>query len=130
MSRYGITKKFSFGYDEAVEKTKAAIGREGFKLLTEINISENIRASLDKEFRRYLILGVYDPALVHKALMVENDLGLFLPSNIVVYENDEGGCTVSGSDPLIAMSMVENPAIALVAKEIKEKMERTVNSVE
>lgn len=129
MSRYGIAKKLSCGYDEAVGKTRAAMDREGLKLLSEINISENLKSATSKEFRKYLILGAYDPPLVHKALMIENDLGLFLPSNIIVYENDEGGCTVAGTDPLIAMSMIENPAIALVAREIREKMERTINSI-
>lgn len=130
MSRYGISRKLECGYDEAVSKAKDALLKEGFIIISEVDFSSVFRQSLNKSFRRYLILGTSNPALDHKALTVEPEVGILLPSNFIVYENDEGGSTVEGVDLSILMSMIENPALALVAKEVKDMMERVIKNLD
>lgn len=129
MSRYGLSRKVTMAYDEAVEKARIALANEGFGILSEINVTENIRQKLDKDFRKYLIIGICNPQIAYKAFTVETEIGLLMPCNLIVYENDEGGCTVSAVDPVIAMSMIENPALALIAKEVRERMERIITSL-
>ncbi len=129
MSRYAISKKLGCSYDDAVSKARAALSTEGFGVLTEIDVQATLKKKLNKDFRKYIILGACNPPLAHKALTLENEIGLMLPCNVVVYENDGGGSTVSAIDPAVAMSMIDNPALALVAKEVKEKLERVVASI-
>jgi len=129
MADYGISKKLDCSYDDAVEKTRAALATEGFGVLTEIDVKATLRKKLDKDFRKYIILGACNPPYAYKALMAETDLGLLLPCNVIVYENDNGGSTVSAIDPLVAMSMVENEALAEVASEVRAKLVTVVNSL-
>lgn len=129
MSRYGMSRKLDCGYDEAVEKSRAALAAEGFGVLTEIDVKATLKKKLDKDFRKYVILGACNPPLAFKALTLETGIGLFLPCNVIVYENDDSGSTVSAVDPVIAMSMIDNPALALVAKEVREKLERVIESL-
>lgn len=129
MSRYGISRKLECGYDEAVAKARSALAKEGFGVLTEIDVAATLKKKLGKEFRKYIILGACNPPLAHKALTVETEVGLLLPCNVIVYENDENGVTVSAIDPMVAMSMIENPALALVAKDVKELLEKVINGL-
>ncbi|MDP2688577.1 MAG: DUF302 domain-containing protein [Deltaproteobacteria bacterium] len=129
MSRYGISRKLECGYDEAVERARAALAKEGFGVLTEIDVKAVLKKKLDKDFRRYVILGACNPPLALKALTIETEIGLMMPCNVIVYENDEGGATVSAVDPVVAMSMIDNPALALAAKEVREKLERVLQSL-
>src|SRR4030067_2019769 len=115
MSGYGISKKLGCGYEEAVEKTRAALAAEGFGVLTEIDVKAVLKKKLDKDFRKYIILGACNPALAYKALTLETEIGLFLPCNVIVYENDRAETVVSAVDPTVAMSMIDNPALASVA---------------
>lgn len=129
MSKYGISKKLECGYDEAVEKARSALAKEGFGVLTEIDVAATLKKKLGKDFRKYMILGACNPPLAHKALTVETEVGLLLPCNVIVYENDENSVTVSAIDPLVAMSMIENPALALVAKDVRELLDKVINGL-
>ncbi len=129
MSRYGISRKLECGYEGAVERARAALAKEGFGVLTEIDVKATLKKKLDKDFRKYIILGACNPPLALKALTIETEIGLMLPCNVIVYENDEGGSTVSAVDPVVAMSMIDNPALALAAKEVREKLERVLQSL-
>lgn len=128
MSRYAISRKLDCGYDEAVVKARAAFENEGFGIVSEVHVTELLREKLGKDFRKYIIFGACSPETAYKALTIENDIGLMLPCNVIVYENDEGGSTVASIDPVISLSMVENPALGLVAKEIRERVERAISS--
>lgn len=128
--RYAISRKLDCGYDEAVGKARAAFEAEGFGIISEVRVTELLKEKLGKNFRKYVIFGACSPETAYKALTIENDIGLMLPCNVIVYENDEGGSTVASIDPVISLSMVENPALALVAKEIREKVERAMGSVQ
>jgi len=122
MSDYGISKKVGLEYDEAVARVRESLATEGFGVLTEIDVKTTLKKKLDKDFKRYIILGACNPPYAYKALTSENDIGLLLPCNVIVYENEGGGSTVCVIDPVIAMNMVDNPALGQVATEIKQKL--------
>ena len=129
MAAYGISKTLSCSYDEAVEKTREALAAESFGVLTEIDVQATLKKKLDKDFRKYIILGACNPPYAFKALTAETDIGLLLPCNVIVYENEGGGSTVSAIDPIVAMGMVENPALEDVAKEVREKLVNVIKSL-
>ena len=129
MADYGISKKVTCSYEEAVEKTREALAAESFGVLTEIDVQATLKKKLDKDFRKYIILGACNPPYAFKALTAETDIGLLLPCNVIVYENDEGGATVSAIDPIVAMGMVENTALGEIAKEIRAKLVNVINSI-
>lgn len=129
MSEYGIARKLDCDYDQAVEKARAALADESFGVLTEIDVKATLKKKLDKDFRKYIILGACNPPYAYEALSNEINIGLLLPCNVIVYENDGGGATVSAIDPIIAMGMVENPALETVAKEVRAKLEKVISSL-
>ena len=128
MGKYSITKKLACGFDEAAVKVRAALESVGFTVLGEFRLDEAMKNSMDAGFMRYAVLSALYAPLAHKALTVAPDIGLLLPSHVIVYE-DDGGPTVSVMDPVIAMSMIENPALAIVARELKERLERLMESI-
>lgn len=129
MAKYSITKKLASGFDEAASKVRAALEREGFSVLGELRLDEAMKKNREEGLLRYVILPALYAPLAQKAMTVETDIGLLLPSHVIVYEED-GIPTVSVMDPIIAMSMIENPALAIIAKELKERLERVINSIE
>jgi len=129
MSSYGISKKVALSYEEAVEKTRSLLAAEGFGVLTEIDVKATIKKKLDKDFKKYIILGACNPPYAYKALTSENDIGLLLPCNVIVYENNGGGATVSAIDPAVAMGMVENAELAEVAKEVRNKLVKVIEGL-
>ena len=129
MNGYGISKVLDCGYEEAVEKTRAALAAEGFGVLTEIDVKAVLKKKLDKDFTKYIILGACNPPLAYKALTLETEIGLFLPCNVIVYENASGKTVVSAIDPTVAMSMIDNPELEEVAKGVKERLEKVVGSI-
>jgi len=98
-------------------------------VLTEIDAKAVLKKKLDKDFRKYIILGACNPPLAFRALTLETEIGLFLPCNVIVYEDDDGRSVVSAIDPTVAMSMIDNPPLAEVAAEVKGKLERVVASI-
>lgn len=129
MSGYGISKKVDYSYEEAVEKTRAALSAEGFGVLTEIDVKVVLKKKLDKDFSKYIILGACNPPLAYKALTVETEIGLFLPCNVIVYENVRGDTVVSAIDPMVAMSMIDNAALSAVAEEVRRKLNKVIDSI-
>jgi len=124
----GIRVKVPLAYAEAVEKTIAALKTEGFGVLTSIDVKQTMKEKLGEEYRPYVILGACNPPLAHRALNVTPEVGLMLPCNVVVYE-EEGGCVVSAMDPTAAMQMVSHPELEAVAKEVRAKLERVLQQV-
>jgi uncharacterized protein (DUF302 family) len=113
----------SLPYDEALARTRQALKAEGFGVLTEIDVQATLKARLNQEFRKYVILGACNPPLAHQALSSELELGLFLPCNVIVYE-DAGGSTVSIIDPQAMLGMVGSPALEPVAREAGVRLRR------
>ncbi len=127
MSKYGISKNVDYGYEEAVEKTRQALAEEGFGILTEIDVKETLKKKLDKDFRKYIILGACNPPFAFEALSNELEIGLLLPCNVIVYENDEGGTTITAIDPIVAMGFVVNPSVEAVATNVRTKLDKVIN---
>ena len=126
---YGIEKRLDVPYELAVERVTSALAAEGFGILTEIDVKATLKKKLDLDFRRYVILGACNPPLAHRALTAELDVGLLLPCNVIVYE-DDGGSVVSAADPGAMMEVSGNPALEPVAAEARERLERALASLE
>lgn len=125
---YGFGRQVNLSYQEAVEKTKAALKDEGFGVLCEIDVKKTMKEKLGVDFRPYVILGACNPPLAHQALEAELDLGLLLPCNVVVYEVD-GGSMVEAMDPEPVLGIVGNPKLAPIAREVRARMQRVVERV-
>jgi uncharacterized protein (DUF302 family) len=128
--KYGLFVKTGKTYAEALEATKAALKGEGFGVLTEIDVKETMRQKLGVEFRHYDIIGACNPPLAHRALETELDIGLLLPCNVVVYEDEAGGCTVAALDPESMMGFTGNDALLGVAAEAKTRLTRALSTLE
>ncbi|HEY4489225.1 MAG TPA: DUF302 domain-containing protein [Candidatus Paceibacterota bacterium] len=126
--KYYYKKETRGTFEETLEKTKSELAKAGFGILTEIDVKATLKEKLDKEYDRYIILGACNPPLAYKALMAEKDIGLLLPCNVLVYE-DESKTYVSAIVPSVAMSMVENPSLGEIAKEVDEKLKSVVDAV-
>ena len=129
-TRYGIGTTVEMDYDRAVERTKEELAREGFGILSEIDVAATLKNKLDVDFRPYVILGACTPPLAHRALTAERDLGLLLPCNVIIYAADEPGrSVVAAMDPEAALELTGNPEIREVAKEVKARLERVLRRV-
>ncbi|HEX7707447.1 MAG TPA: DUF302 domain-containing protein [Thermoanaerobaculia bacterium] len=127
---YGIRRTIALGYDEAVEKTRAALQEQGFGVLSEIDMREKLKEKLDVDYRRYVILGACNPPLAYKALQAEPEIGLLLPCNVIVYESEDGTSVVAAVDPNAMLSIVgANPAVAEVARDAKQRLEKALAAI-
>ena len=126
--KYGYKRNVPLPFGEAVEKVRSELSKEGFGVLTEIDVKATLKKKLDVEHDNYLILGACNPPLALKALQAEKDIGLFLPCNVIVYE-DGGKVFVSAILPTVAMQVVGNPALADLGKMVEEKLVRVVDNV-
>jgi uncharacterized protein (DUF302 family) len=127
-TRYGFGQQVNLPYAEAVERTKAALKAEGFGVLCEIDVQKTMKEKLGVDFRPYVILGVCNPPLAHRALEAELDLGLLLPCNVVVYTTEQGA-RVEAMDPEPVLGLVGNPTLAPIAREVKARLERAIAQV-
>ncbi|MHB1168287.1 MAG: DUF302 domain-containing protein [Longimicrobiales bacterium] len=126
-TRYGISTTVALAYPEAVERTKEELAKEGFGVLSEIDVAATLRKKLDVDFRPYVILGACNPPLAHEALTAERDIGLLLPCNVVVYAaDDESHSVVAAMDPVEALALTGNTRIEPVAREVKQRLERVL----
>src|SRR5690606_31411304 len=130
-TRYGIGTTVPLEYARAVERTKEELAKEGFGVLSEIDIASTLKKRLDVDFRPYVILGACNPPLAHRALTAERNLGLLLPCNVVVHATDEPGrSVVAAMDPEAALDLTGNPEVREVAREVKARLERALRRVE
>ena len=126
---YYISKKIDATFEQAIDEVKEALGIEGFGVLSEINIHEKLKEKLDVNFRRYTILGACNPAYAYKALQNEDKIGTMLPCNVVIQELGKNEIEVAAIDPIASMMAIENPKLAIIAAEIKDKLERVIKSL-
>ena len=127
-AKYGFSKTIDVPYEEAIEKTRAALKEEGFGVLSEIDIKEKLKEKLGVDFRRYVILGACNPALAYETLQQEIDIGLLLPCNVIVYEQDRR-TVVSAVDAAKMLSVVGNPKLESTASTVNEKLRRVIDSL-
>ncbi|MFQ5509569.1 MAG: DUF302 domain-containing protein [Leptospirillia bacterium] len=128
MSGYGIEKGLSVGYDEAVSKVTESLKTEGFGVLTSIDVKATLKAKIDQDFKRYVILGACNPKLAYEALTNENDVGLLLPCNVVVYETEGGGSVVAAIDPEAMLSVTGRDDLKPLAAEVKARLTRAIEN--
>lgn len=125
---YGYKKRTYLDYEKAREKVVEELKKEGFGVLTEIDVKATLKKKLDVDFDRYVILGACNPPFAYKSLTAERDIGLLFPCNVIVYEL-EGETYVSAILPTQAMNMVENDELKDIAVEVEAKLKKVVDNV-
>ena len=129
MSYYISTTLKNTTFEEAIEKTTAALKEEGFGVLTEIDIKATLKKKLDADFYNYTILGACNPQMAHQALQAENKIGTMLPCNVIVQEREAGIVEVSAVDPAASMMAIQNDALAGIAKDVQKKLTKVIKSI-
>ena len=128
MINYGFTKELNKPYEAVIEAVTEALKKEGFGILTEINIKEKLKEKLGVEFRKYIILGACSPANAYKSLQVEENIGLMLPCNVIVYEKD-GKTVLSVIKPATAMQMIDNAELKKIAEHVGNQLKQAFDIV-
>jgi uncharacterized protein (DUF302 family) len=126
---YYFAKTVNVSFDEAITRVTEELKKEGFGILTDIDVRATMKKKLDVEFRNYRILGACNPPFAHRALIAEDKIGTMLPCNIVVQEVARGVVEVAAVDPVASMAAVDNPNLGGVAAEVRLKLQRVVDSL-
>jgi uncharacterized protein (DUF302 family) len=127
---YGMSTTLDLPYERAVERTRAALGKEGFGVLSEIDVSATLKKKLDVDIPPYVILGACNPPLAHRALSAERNIGLLLPCNVVVYATDDDRrSVVAAVDPEVSLGRVGNESLAPLAAEVKARLRSVLEAL-
>jgi len=126
--QYGFSKTVDLSFEQTIEKVTEELKKEGFGVLTTIDVKEILKKKIDVDFKKYTILGACNPPIAHKALQTEEEIGLLLPCNVIVYEKDNQ-TKVSMFDPMLMTNVVDNEQMEPIAKEVKEKLQRVLAEV-
>ena len=126
---YALIRSVDLPYEEAERRVRAELEREGFGVLTEIDVKATLKKKLDVEFPKYAILGACNPTLAHRALTAEPDIGLLLPCNVVVRERAGGGAIVEALEPVAQLALTGNAALVPLAEEVRARLERALDRV-
>ena len=127
---YYFSTVTSLDYDDAIAKTTEELKKEGFGVLTQIDVKSTLKQKIDVDFPRYIILGACNPQFAHKALEAEAHIGSMLPCNVVVRENKDGQTEVFAVDPIASMSAIENPDLGAIAREVQQKLKKVIDNVQ
>lgn len=126
--QYGFSKTVDMSYEQVIEKVTTELKKEGFGVLTSIDVKETLKQKINVDFKKYAILGACNPPIAHKALQEEEELGLLLPCNVIVYEKD-GKTRVSIFDPMVMTWIMENDDIKPIATEVQERLQRVLKAI-
>jgi len=127
--KLGFARTMDRGFDETVARVTETLGEQGFGVLTEIDVKATLKKKLDKDFRKYRILGACNPPFAHQALEAELLVGLMMPCNVIVYENDDGKTEVVGFNPEAMLAAFERPELAEMAGEISKRMKAAIENM-
>jgi len=125
-SGFGFGKSVELSFDDAIEHVTAELEKEGFGVLSDIDIAAKMKAKLDKDMPRYRILGACNPTLAFEAISAVEDIGLLLPCNVLVREDGEGAVHVDFMDPQSVLSLVNDPGVEPLAAEVKGRLQRVL----
>ena len=128
MIQYGFSKDLDIPYEKVIELVTEALKKEGFGILTQIDIKEKFKEKLGIDFKKYIILGACQPPNAHQALLAEENIGLMLPCNVIVYEKDNK-TVLSIIKPTMAMQMVNNASLKVLAEQIESKLKNVFNAI-
>jgi uncharacterized protein (DUF302 family) len=123
---YYFSKTLSLPFDEAIVRVTDELKKEGFGVLTDIDVRATMKKKLDVDFRNYRILGACNPPFAHQALLAEDKIGTMLPCNVIVQEHASGVVEVAAIDPVASMAAVDNPQLGVVGQEVRAKLQRVV----
>jgi len=126
---YYFSRKISRTFEDVKSRAIEELKKEGFGIITEIDMKETLKKKLDVDFKKYHILGACNPPFAYKALQAEDKIGTMLPCNVIVIEVDEGTTEVAAINPLVSMQAVNNPALNDVAQQITGKLKKVVDSI-
>jgi uncharacterized protein (DUF302 family) len=128
--KYYLEKTLKTDFESAVEKTKEALKKEGFGVLSEIDIDEKFKEKLDIDFRKYKILGACNPQLAHQALLIENKIGTMLPCNLIVQQLEDNKVEIAVVDPYASMQAVDNKKLTELSLKVKEKLDNVISIID
>ena len=126
---YYLGKILPIGFDEAVTRTTEALKKEGFGILTDIDVTETLKKKIGVDFPSYRILGACNPALAYEALKLENKVGTMLPCNVVVRDAGNGQTEVAAIDPVASMQAIDNPELKRAAEQVRAKLQQVVEGL-
>jgi uncharacterized protein (DUF302 family) len=126
---YHFSKVLAIPFDQAISKVTDALKKEGFGILTEIDVRETMKKKLEVEFRNYKILGACNPSLAYQALQLEGKVGTMLPCNVIVQQLSASEVEVSAVDPVASMQAIENPQLGNVAEQVRSKLKAVIDSL-
>ena len=129
MNYYFSTSLKHLSFSEAVSKVTEELKKEGFGILTEIDISSTLKSKLGVDFCKYLILGACNPPFAYEALKAEDKIGTMLPCNVIVQEKEAGTIEVSAVDPAASMTSVKNEKLEAIAAEVRDSLQRVINNL-
>lgn len=126
---YHFSKTVDDDFDMAIEKVTEELKKEGFGILTQIDVKETLKKKLDVDFKKYRILGACNPHFAYEALKTEDKIGTMLPCNIIVQEHEDGKVEISAADPVASMKAVKNDSLGGIAMQVKEKLDRVISNL-
>jgi uncharacterized protein (DUF302 family) len=126
---YHFTGVSKLSFDETVAKVTDKLKEEGFGILTEIDVQATLKKKLGVDFRKYRILGACNPPFAYQALQAEDKIGTMLPCNVIVQQRDDGKIEVSAVDPVASMASVNNPKLAAIAGQVRERLKRVIEAL-
>ncbi len=128
-TNYGISKVVNLGFEEAIEKVQEELKKEGFGVLADLDFKAILKKKLDVDFKPYRVLAACNPPNAYKALQAEEQLGLLLPCNVIVFVNDNNETVISAIDPVVGMNAVDNDTVREVAETIQSKLKNVINNI-
>lgn len=126
--KYYFNKVVDMTFDEAIEKVTEELKKEGFGVLTEIDVTGTLKKKIDVDFRNYRILGACNPNFAHKALLEEDKIGTMLPCNVIVQEKPDGKIEVAAVDPIASMQAIESSKLGEIASEVQSKLKQVIEN--
>lgn len=126
---YCFSKTVNDDFDTVISNVTEELKKEGFGILTEIDVKETLKKKLDVDFRKYKILGACNPHFAHQALLAEDSIGTMLPCNVIVQERDNGKVEVAAVDPVASMMAIKNEKLGEVANEVREKLKKVIDNL-